>query len=71
MKNADQAFAVLRLDSYANGTYNLTIKEIVWSLDEAEKEIKRLAEINGHKGCTYFWQPTRVRKKDESQLLHK
>ena len=29
-------------------------------MEEAESETTRLNDLNGHKGCIYFWQTTRM-----------
>ena len=55
-------YAVIRVDDYPSGALEncITIKEIVWSLEEAEAEVKRLMKLNRSKGCKYFWQYTRL-----------
>lgn len=39
-------YAVVRVDDYGDGVFNpetqITVKEVVWSREEAEKEVKRL-----------------------------
>lgn len=70
MKNTEPAFAIIRLDppslyqgpsGPASGVIQwLTVKEIVWTIEEAEEEVRRLNELNAGKGCVYFWQGTRV-----------
>ena len=42
------------------GPSNVTVKEIVTSVEEAQREVARLARLNADKGCRYFWQPTHV-----------
>jgi hypothetical protein len=61
MKNADPAFAVVRVDLYLNDDADrVTVKEVVWTLAEAEREVERLATLNADKQSRYFWTPTRV-----------
>lgn len=47
MRNADPAFAVIRLDKIENVPIKdqMTVKMVVWTLEEAEAEVKRLNEI--------------------------
>ena len=61
-KNNTPVYAVVRIDDYPSGTLEncITIKEIVWSAEEAEAEVARLNELNRSKGCRYFWQYTRL-----------
>ena len=61
-KRNTQVYAVVRIDNYPTDELenNITIKEIVWSLEEAEAEVARLNELNASKGCRYFWQSTRL-----------
>jgi hypothetical protein len=61
-KNNIPVYAVIRIDDYPSGTLEncITIKEIVWSVEEAEAEVVRLNELNRSKGCRYFWQYTRL-----------
>lgn len=65
MKHADGAFAVVRLDPEPGDEESrITVKEIFWTLEHAEREVARLNELNAEKGCRYFWTPTRVVKRD-------
>lgn len=38
----------------------VTIKEVVPTQDEAQREVQRLNELNAEKSCIYFSQFTRV-----------
>jgi hypothetical protein len=70
-KTPIQLFAVVRIDLYfpteagdqvaGNGEMGsrVTVKEVLPSIEEAQREARRLNELNGDKGCTYFWQSTR------------
>jgi hypothetical protein len=64
MKQKQQVFAIVRLDDFQDPaipvTNRITVKEIVYDQRTAEDEVRRLNEINGSKGCTYFWQATRL-----------
>ena len=61
-KSKTPVYAVIRIDNYSAAALedNITVKEIVWSLEEAEAEVARLNELNDSKGCRYFWQLTRL-----------
>jgi len=61
-------YAVIRVDNCPSGILenSITVKEIVWRLEEAETEVARLNEINRSKGCRYFWQSTRLIDADEA-----
>lgn len=71
MKNADPAYAVIRLDLNHDESVrtrdSMTVKMVVWTLEEAEAEVKRLNELNGDKGCLYYWQYTRVKQCPSTQ----
>lgn len=55
-------FAIIRIDSESKGSLQnrITVTKIVLSLEEAEQETQRLNELNGPKGCVYYWQSTRM-----------
>jgi hypothetical protein len=72
---ARDAYAIVRLDwseraqDFAHegsgpvislGPVDVTIKEVVLELGEAEREVERLNRLNESKGCRYFWQGTRL-----------
>jgi hypothetical protein len=72
---AREAYAIVRLDwsewaqDFAHegsgpaiglGPVDVTIKEVVLDLGEAEREVERLNRLNESKGCRYFWQGTRL-----------
>jgi hypothetical protein len=61
-KRNTPVYAIVRIDDNPSETVEncITIKEIVWSLEEAETEVARLNELNRSKGCRYFWQYTRL-----------
>lgn len=66
-KAKTHVFAIVRIDEqFASVSSSLrdiiTVKEIVWTLEKAEAEV---AQLNGSKGCKYFWQTTRVIAVDE------
>ena len=60
----EYGYAIIRIDYFNDIKISLreciTIKRIVWSEETAEQEVERLNALNGHKGCEYFWQCTRV-----------
>lgn len=65
-KRNTPVYAVVRIDENLSETLEncITIKEIVWSIEEAESEVARLNELNQSKGCRYFWQHTRLIDED-------
>jgi len=52
-------YAVVRVDEYSSGRDAITVKEVLPTMEEAEKEVERLNGANGDRGCYYFWQTTR------------
>jgi hypothetical protein len=68
MRNADPAFAVLRVDpDIRRDEDRVTVKEVVWSINDAQNEVDRLNHVNADKGCLYFWTPTRVVRREDDQ----
>jgi hypothetical protein len=63
MRQKHQVFAVLRVDDFLSPDTpietKVTVKQVVSSQENAEREVKRLTRLNGEKGCRYFWQATR------------
>lgn len=63
MKGAKHVYAVVRVDLYKRlvdpFTNAITVKEILPTQAEAEKEVARLMELNKDKEVVYFWQTTR------------
>jgi hypothetical protein len=60
-KAKTQVYAIVRLDdSMINLGEGISVKEVVWSLKEAEAEVERLNELNGSKGSKYFFRTTRL-----------
>jgi hypothetical protein len=68
VKNVKHGYAIVRLDNFHRPEVpiqdTINIVRVVWSQEEAEKEVARLNELNGDKGCMYFWQLTRVKDKE-------
>jgi len=60
----EHVYAIVRIDQFHDSSVPLerrvTVKEVVWTIEEAEAEVARLDELNGSKGCKYFWQTTRL-----------
>jgi len=55
--------AIVRIDEFDSSVTledMITVKEVVWSIEQAEAEVSRLNELNESKGCRYFWQTTRL-----------
>jgi hypothetical protein len=60
-KAKTQVYAIVRLDdSMISLEDGISVKEVVWSLEEAEAEVARLNELNGSKGSKYFFRTTRL-----------
>lgn len=59
-----RGFAIVRVDLFhgeeVTWENRITVKRIVWSEAIADAEVARLNELNGEKGCVYFWQSVRV-----------
>lgn len=54
-----QVYAVVRIDDYLEGEAEITVKEILPTMEKAIKEVDRLNQLNSSKGAHYFWQTTR------------
>lgn len=58
-----EAYAVVRYDHYlgddASSEAKVTIKEVLPTREEAEREVDRLNALKAGRGSTYFWQYTR------------
>lgn len=65
----DQVFAIVRVDSFhhhdAAPEDTITVKKIVLNRQLAEDEVARLNALNRDKGCSYFWQVTRLERSGE------
>lgn len=66
---ADHAYAIIRVDHNGQGAIDvgdlpalLTVKMVVWSKDEAEREVVRLNGLASARGSLYFWALARVAK---------
>ncbi len=59
-----QLYAIVRLEPETDGSIEnrITVTRILLTLEEAERETQRLNELNGPKGCLYFWQATRMHR---------
>lgn len=44
---------------FLTGSTKVTVKEILPSREEAEREVARLNALDAESGSTYFWQYTR------------
>jgi hypothetical protein len=70
-KRKEQVYAIVRIDGFHDQSAPLeetiTVKEVVWSIEQAEAEVSRLNKLNESKGCRYFWQTTRLIGDDEHQ----
>ena len=69
--DAIEGYAIVRVESHLTrsdtprdqkspGPSDVTVKEVVLSSDEAEREVERLNRLDASKGCRYYWQLTRI-----------
>lgn len=58
-----EAYAVVRYDHYlgadASSEAKVTVKEVLPTREEAEREVDRLNKLEAGRGSSYFWQYTR------------
>jgi hypothetical protein len=58
------AYAIVRVDEFLKPDtpmeHKITVKKIVWSMQIALNEVKRLNELKKGKMSYYFWQYTRI-----------
>lgn len=54
------AYAIVRMDEFQTGDAQVNVKEIVWTLEDAKREVARLNDAQGEKPIRYFWVATRV-----------
>jgi hypothetical protein len=65
-------YAIVRFDYFhhdldAENVENaISITKVVWDMDTAQAEVARLNEVNKDKDCIYFWQTTRLQRRDAS-----
>lgn len=59
-------FAIVRVDLFFDHDVaprdRITVKKVIASREEAEREVTRLNALQRDKGCVYFWQATRVQR---------
>jgi hypothetical protein len=71
MKNRNYTFvyAIIRSDDYLGEgcpvEERMTVKMVVWDEEEANREVTRLNALQKHNGSRYFWQATRLIKKEQ------
>lgn len=73
MRTKEQVFAIIRIDEFHGPETTIknkvTVKQVVNTLEIAEREVERIMRLNVDKGCSYFWQATRfVELPEESGL---
>jgi len=60
MKEKVEVFAIIRVDQNMKEIENaVTVKEVLPTLEEAEREVSRLNELASGHDYYYFWQITR------------
>ena len=55
----DHVFVILRRDRSVDDdavAERITVKKVVLSEERAEAEVRRLNELNAHRGSHYFWE---------------
>lgn len=60
-KTTERCFVILRSDT---STEEVTCKMVVWSIEEADKQIERLNNLNESKGCLYWYETSRALRRD-------
>ena len=67
-REVEPGYAIVRIDEFQSDDvspeHKITVKRIVWSQEVAEAEVERLNSLNQEKGCRYFWQYTRVDRRE-------
>jgi ferredoxin-fold anticodon binding domain-containing protein len=57
-------FAIVRVDTYDGLEVPLeeriSVTKVLWSEQDAAREVERLSRLNAGKGCRYFWVLTRL-----------
>ena len=54
-----QVYAVVRVDECSSDRDAITVKKVLLTMEEVEKEVETLNRVNGDKWYYYFWQPAR------------
>lgn len=67
MADTVRVAAVVRLDSFAAGEAGVTVVSVLYDLEEARSEARRLNELNGTKGMCYFAQVSRFYPEGRSE----
>lgn len=63
----EAAYAIVRIEDRSDERPIedcVTVRSVVWTLERAKAEVNRLNGLNAEKGCRYFWQYTRVDRRD-------
>ena len=60
----NRVFAVVRYDAFQDASVlpknRITVTKIMRNEETARAEVDRLNQLNGGKGCIYFWQVTSI-----------
>jgi hypothetical protein len=68
-------YAIVRVDEFQNSevplSHKITVTKIVGNEQVARSEVARLNSINARKGCSYFWQVTRLSLDPQASALQK
>ncbi len=64
----DHVFAIVRVDNYQTSAGapqdSITITKVLFSESAARREVERLIRLNREKGPAYFYQLTRLERRD-------
>jgi hypothetical protein len=63
----DHVFAIVRIDTFHDASVPpevaVTVKNVVWTQEDAEREVARLNRLNASKGSVYFSKMTRLERR--------
>jgi hypothetical protein len=64
-RHNETAWAIVRFDKFQFADASdievaIAVKEVVFSQELADAEVRRLNRVNAEKQCLYWWVPTRI-----------
>jgi hypothetical protein len=63
-KEKEHVLVVVRIDKFHDPSTpvenTISVTKVFWTVEEAEAEVKRMNDLNGSKGCLYFWRTGRL-----------
>ena len=71
----EHVFAVVRFDRHMAERFGfdpeqISVKVIVRTEEEADREVERLNALNAEKGAAYFWRLTRIPRDSAIEASH-